>query len=136
MRLARWDRFPGSGHSDWPDWVESASSACFRCRPTACPARLPSFAKADGRRSLWFLGSELPRMEAEIDRKRDDLTTAQRDYLEHAERAQSQRQTLTEYCSQTEVSLHAQYSSRRKLTEKGREPLGGLKGGAIEFKLC
>ena len=61
----------------------------------------------------------LPRMEVEMDTKHEELTAAERSYLEHAERAQGQGQTLAEYCRQTGLSPHVLYSARRQLKAKG-----------------
>lgn len=58
-----------------------------------------------------------------MDAKHEELTAA-----EHAERAQSQGQTVVEYCRQSGLSVHALYSARRQLKEKGcwqRLPSGG-----------
>lgn len=52
-----------------------------------------------------------------MDTKHEESTAA-----EHAERAQSQGQTVVEYCRQTGLSVHALYSARRKLKEKGMLP--------------
>lgn len=52
-----------------------------------------------------------------MDTKHEELTAA-----EHAERAQSQGQTVVEYCRQTGLSVHALYSARRQLKEKGVLP--------------
>lgn len=49
-----------------------------------------------------------------MDTKHEDLTAT-----EHAERAESQGQTVAEYCRQTGLSPHALYSVRRQLKEKG-----------------
>jgi len=49
-----------------------------------------------------------------MDTKHEELTAA-----EHAERAQSQGQTVVEYCRQSGLSVHALYSARRQLKEKG-----------------
>jgi len=54
-----------------------------------------------------------------MDTKHDDLTAVERSYLEHAERAQGQGQTLAEYCRQTGLSAHVLYSARRQLKAKG-----------------
>jgi len=54
-----------------------------------------------------------------MDTKHEDLTAAERSYLEHAERAQVQGQTLAEYCRQTGLSPHVLYSARRQLKAKG-----------------
>jgi len=62
---------------------------------------------------------ELPRMEVEMDTKHEDLTSAERSYLEHAERAQGQGQTLAQYCRQAGLNPHVLYSARRRLKAKG-----------------
>jgi hypothetical protein len=49
-----------------------------------------------------------------MDTKHEEMTA-----VEHAERAQSQGQTVAEYCRQTGLSVHALYSARRELKEKG-----------------
>ncbi len=54
-----------------------------------------------------------------MDTKHEGLTGAERSYLEHAERAQVQGQTLAEYCRQTGLSPHVLYSARRQLKAKG-----------------
>jgi hypothetical protein len=41
---------------------------------------------------------ESPRLEVEMDTKHEGLTAAERNYFEHAERAQGHGQTLAEYC--------------------------------------
>ena len=57
-----------------------------------------------------------------MDTKHEGLTGAERSYLEHAERAQGQGQTLAEYCRQTGLSPHILYSARRQLKAKGVLP--------------
>lgn len=57
-----------------------------------------------------------------MDTKHEGLTAAERGYLEHAERAQGQGQTLAEYCRQTGLSPHVLYSARRQLKAKGVLP--------------
>ena len=52
-----------------------------------------------------------------MDTKHEELTAA-----EHAERAQSQGQTVVEYCREAGLSVHALYSARRQLKEKGVLP--------------
>jgi transposase-like protein len=52
-----------------------------------------------------------------MDTKHEELTAA-----EHAERAHSQGQTVVEYCRQAGLSVHALYSARRQLKEKGVLP--------------
>ena len=52
-----------------------------------------------------------------MDTKHEELTAA-----EHAERAQSQGQTVAEYCRQVGLSPHALYSARRKLSKGGVPP--------------
>jgi len=52
-----------------------------------------------------------------MDTKREEMTAT-----EHVERAQSQGQTVAEYCRQTGVSVHALYSARRQLKDKGLVP--------------
>jgi hypothetical protein len=54
-----------------------------------------------------------------MDTKHEGLTAAERSYLEHAERAQGQGQTLAEYCRQTGLSPHVLYSARRQMKAKG-----------------
>lgn len=54
-----------------------------------------------------------------METKNEHLTAAERCYLEHAERAQSQGQTLAEYCRRTGLSPHVLYSARRQLKIKG-----------------
>lgn len=54
-----------------------------------------------------------------METKYEDLTAAESRYLEHAERAQSQGQTLAEYCRRTGLSPHVLYSARRQLKMKG-----------------
>jgi hypothetical protein len=56
----------------------------------------------------------LLRTEVEMETKHEELTTA-----EHAELAHSQGKTVVEYCRQTGLSVHALYSARRELKEKG-----------------
>jgi hypothetical protein len=58
-------------------------------------------------------------MEVEMEMKHEELTAAERSYLEHADRAQAQGQTLAEYCRQTGLSPHVLYSARRQLKAKG-----------------
>ncbi len=52
-----------------------------------------------------------------MDTKHEEMTA-----VEHVERAQSQGQTVAESCRQTGVSVHALYSVRRQLREKGVLP--------------
>jgi hypothetical protein len=52
-----------------------------------------------------------------MDTKHEEMTAA-----EHAERAQSQGQTVAEYCRQRGLSVHALYSARREQKEKGVLP--------------
>ena len=52
-----------------------------------------------------------------MDTKHEDMTAA-----EHVERARTQGQTVAEYCRQTGLSVHAMYSARRQLKEKGVLP--------------
>jgi hypothetical protein len=54
-----------------------------------------------------------------METKCEDLTAAESRYLEHAERAQSQGQTLAEYCRRMGLSPHVLYSARRQLKMKG-----------------
>jgi hypothetical protein len=54
-----------------------------------------------------------------METKSEDLTAAESRYLEHAERAQSQGQTLAEYCRRMGLSPHVLYSARRQLKIKG-----------------
>jgi len=56
-----------------------------------------------------------------MDTKHEEMTA-----VGHVERAQSQGQTVAEYCRQTGLSVHALYSARRQLKEKGLLP-GALK---------
>ena len=49
-----------------------------------------------------------------METKHQELTVA-----EHAELAQSQGKSVVEYCRQTGLSVHALYSARRALKEKG-----------------
>ena len=62
---------------------------------------------------------ELPRVEVDMDRKHEELTAAERSYLEHAERTKGQGQTLAEYCRQLGLSPRVLYSARRQLKIKG-----------------
>jgi hypothetical protein len=52
-----------------------------------------------------------------MDAKHEELTGA-----EHVERAQSQGQTVAEYCREKGLSVHVLYSARRQLREKGLLP--------------
>lgn len=52
-----------------------------------------------------------------MDTKHEEMTAA-----ELVERAQSQGQTVAEYCRQTGLSVNALYSARRELKEKGLLP--------------
>ena len=52
-----------------------------------------------------------------MDTKHEEMTAA-----EHVERAQSQGQTVADYCRQTGLSVHALYSARRQLKDKGLRP--------------
>lgn len=52
-----------------------------------------------------------------MDTKHEEMTA-----IEHVERAQSQGQTVADYCRQTGLSVHALYSARRQLKEKGQLP--------------
>ena len=62
----------------------------------------------------WARCGALPRMEIEMDTTNEEMTATQ-----HVERAESQGQTVAEYCRQTGLSLHVLYSARRELKEKG-----------------
>jgi transposase-like protein len=53
---------------------------------------------------------------------------------EHVERAQSQGQTVAEYCRQMGLSVHALYSARRQLKDKGLLP-GAPKRRPVRKKL-
>ena len=64
-----------------------------------------------------------------MDTKQDEMTAT-----EHVERAQSQGQTVAEYCRQTGLSVHALYSARRQLKDKGQLP-GALKRRPVRKKL-
>ena len=52
-----------------------------------------------------------------MDTKHEEMTAT-----EHAERAQSEGQTVAEYCRQTGLSVHVLYSARRQLKKKGLLP--------------
>lgn len=52
-----------------------------------------------------------------MDTNHEEMTAA-----EHVERAQSQGQTVADYCRQTGLSVHALYSARRQLKDKGLLP--------------
>ncbi len=52
-----------------------------------------------------------------MDTKHEDLTAG-----EHVERAQSQGQTVAEYCRQTGLNAHVLYSARRQLRKSGALP--------------
>jgi transposase-like protein len=52
-----------------------------------------------------------------METKHEELTAA-----EHAQLAQSQGKSVVEYCRQTGLSVHALYSARRALKEKGVLP--------------
>jgi transposase-like protein len=52
-----------------------------------------------------------------MDTKHEEMTAA-----EHVERAQSQGQTVADYCRQAGLSVHVLYSARRQLREKGLLP--------------
>jgi hypothetical protein len=52
-----------------------------------------------------------------MDTKHEELTA-----IEHVERAQSQGQTVAEYCRQAGLSPHALYSARRQLRKSGALP--------------
>lgn len=49
-----------------------------------------------------------------MDTKHEEMTAA-----EHVGRAQTQGQTVAEYCRQTGLSVHVLYGARRELKEKG-----------------
>jgi hypothetical protein len=49
-----------------------------------------------------------------MDTKHQELTVA-----EHVERAQSQGQTVAEYCRQTGLRVHVLYSARRQMRKNG-----------------
>lgn len=68
-----------------------------------------------------------------MDTKHEEMTAAQ-----HVERAESQGQTVAEYCRQTGLSVHALYGAWRELKEKGllagarkRRPVGKKAGKFI-----
>ena len=78
-----------------------------------------------------------------MDRKHEDLTAAESRYLEHAERAKGQGQTLAEYCRQLGLSPHVLYSARRQLKIKGvlaqaprRQRASGKPGQFITVSVC
>ena len=52
-----------------------------------------------------------------MDTKHQEMTAA-----EHVEQAQSQGQTVAEYCRQAGLSVHALYSARRQMKDKGLLP--------------
>ena len=64
-----------------------------------------------------------------MDTKHEEMTAA-----EHVERAQSQGQTVADYCRQTGLSVHALYSARRQLKDKGLLP-GAPKRRPVHRKL-
>lgn len=63
-----------------------------------------------------------------MDTKHEEMTA-----VEHAELAQSQGQTVVEYCRETGLSVHALYSARRQLKDKGLLP-GAPKRRAVRRK--
>ena len=52
-----------------------------------------------------------------METKHEEMTA-----IEHLERAQSVGQTVADYCRQAGLSVHALYSARRQLKEKGQLP--------------
>src|SRR5438552_16344934 len=55
--------------------------------------------------------------EIEMETKHEEMTAT-----EHVGRAQSEGKTVAEYCRQTGLSVHALYSARRQLKDKGLLP--------------
>ncbi len=64
----------------------------------------------------------LPLRRVAADGGRDGYEARGHDAVEHVERAQSQGQTVAEYCRQTGLSVHALYSARRQLRDQGLLP--------------
>jgi hypothetical protein len=60
-----------------------------------------------------------PRMESAMTTKQDDLTPAERRYLEHAQEAQKRGMSLPEYYRCAGLSVYSLYNVRRSLLRKG-----------------
>jgi len=54
-----------------------------------------------------------------MDTKHEDLTPAERQYIEHARACESQGVSLLQYCRDNGLSVCSLYSTRRRLTQKG-----------------
>jgi|SRR5581483_5605532 len=72
-----------------------------------------------------------------METKNEQLTA-----IEHAQRAQSEGQTVAEYCRQTGTSPHVLYGARRQMMKKGllegkrtRRPVSGKPGRFIEVSV-
>jgi hypothetical protein len=54
-----------------------------------------------------------------MDTKHEDLTPAERGYIEHARACESQRVSLLQYCHDNGLSVSSLYSTRQRLIQKG-----------------
>ena len=63
-----------------------------------------------------------------MDTKHEDLTAAERSYLEHAERALGQGQALAEYCRQAGLSPHVLYRVCQQLQRQDVQLSPGTAG--------
>jgi hypothetical protein len=54
-----------------------------------------------------------------MDTKLEDLTSAQRRYIEHARACESLGVSLLQYCRDNGLSVYSLYSTRRRLIKKG-----------------
>jgi hypothetical protein len=58
-------------------------------------------------------------MEGMMDTKHEDLTPAERQYIEHARSCEGQGVSLLQYCRDNGLSVCSLYSTRRRLIKKG-----------------
>jgi hypothetical protein len=68
------------------------------------------------------LRGELPWTESTMNAKHEDLSPAEKEYLEHARTAESQGVPLSQYCRTAAVSVSSLYNIRRQLVKRGVLP--------------
>jgi hypothetical protein len=68
-----------------------------------------------------------------MDTKHEDLTAAERGYIEHARACESRGVSLLQYCRDNGLSVCSLYSTRRRLIKKG-VLAGGRAGGKARRK--
>jgi hypothetical protein len=59
------------------------------------------------------LRGELPRTESTMNVKHEDLSDAEKQYLEHAQAAESQGIPLSQYCRIAAINVSSLYNTRR-----------------------